>query len=541
MLPADVAHRLVSLFTQALEDSAEEKRRLHQSLSWHKALLGDWQVGEGNEWQPMPRVLDKNPQVPESPDLKDGENDIQDSEPSAKECEELELLNKALEKALRIRSKFHQAPCEATEGEKAAAKKPVISDTLKQQLNNSKESISKTAKVSSVIRKAVPSKKPTAYMLKAPYRTDPDGRRPQAKMLPQQSSRVAKVPEKKRSARGAASPKAKLPIKISRAGHEKVFAAGEPGTPPDSSKSPHLAKQRPSSGNSADGSDFAGPDPPLPEAGNKEPAVESLVSQNRLRGSIPGMGLTSRTSTLQEKGSSLKLPLPYRKAFSRLLEKCQLCQTSPDAALAKARFMEKLQATFCSPSPAFSPAEVRKELMHLHDVHILVSQHMEAETSAFLGENPTWERQYESLLTLEGLQAVVDQSLAKVDQLREAMESYSKLLAPPSACSQKCSCACCASLGRQRCWDIETVGPPPLLFYSSLKELEDMEVLKLKVAMLHKQLEIQKVMEAELLPLLEPGIVQEGSTASLFRAVYTLLCEGGVRFPVLVRDEEPPS
>ncbi|XP_062999187.1 tubulin epsilon and delta complex protein 2 [Elgaria multicarinata webbii] len=525
MLPADCAHRLVSLLTQALEDCDEEKQRLQQNLTRCQALLGDW-----------------NSQVPESPILEVGKDDIQGSEPSAKELEELELLNKALERALRVRSKFQQAPCEAAEGAKATAEKPVTSAALKQQAARSKASTSKTVAVSSVGGKFMPSKKPTAYMLKAPYRTDPDVRRPQAKTSARLSSRASKVPGKKRSPKGPASPKANLPVKIAGAGHEKACAAGEPGRQPGSSEAPHLAKRSPSFGDSSGGADFSGAVPPLHEAeGMHAAAAESLVTQSHMGGAPHGTGTTC---TLQEKGSELKLPLPYKKAFSkytRLLEKCRLCQTTPDAAVARNRFMEKLQATFCSPSPAFSPAEVRKELMHLRDVYSLVRQHMEAENPASLGENPPWERQYESLLTLEGLQTIVDQCLDKVDKLSEAMSSHSKMFPAHSACSKECSSVCCASLGKPRCRDVETVGPPPLLFYSSLKELKDMEALKLNVAMLHQRLEIQKAMEAELLPLLEPGAVQEGSRALLYRAVYTLLCEGGEHFPVLVHDEESSS
>ncbi|XP_028561827.2 tubulin epsilon and delta complex protein 2 isoform X1 [Podarcis muralis] len=526
MLPADCAHRLVSLLTQALEDCAEQKQRLQQKLTQCQAILGDW-----------------NSQAPEYPVLDDGKNDNQGCEPSAKELEELELLNKALEKALRIRAKFQQAPCELIESAKAAEKKAVSSADVKQQVDHSKESISKTVKVQSVNRKPVPSKKPTAYMLKAPYRTDLDVKRSQVKMSGRLSSRTSKMPGKKKSAKGAASPKATLSAKITQMGHEKVFATEEPRTQHEFSKSSHCAKLNPSFGDLVGGGDIGGTDVPFSEAGHNfvGPAPESVATQSHTEEGTPGADTTSQISTLQEKGSLIKLPHPYGKAFSRytrLGEKCRLCKTSPEAVAARNSFMEKLQATFCLPSLALSPVEVKEEFKHLRDIHSHVSQCMEAETSESLGENPTWQRQYESLLTLEGLQTIVGQCLDKVHQLREAMESHSKLFPANSACGDGCSSAWCASPGSQRCWDVETVGPPPLLSYSSLEELKEMEALRLKVAMLRQQLEIQKAMEAELLPLLEPGRIQESSRASLCRAIYTLLCEGGERFPVLVHDEE---
>ncbi|XP_008943756.1 PREDICTED: uncharacterized protein C16orf59 homolog, partial [Merops nubicus] len=73
----------------------------------------------------------------------------------------------------------------------------------------------------------------------------------------------------------------------------------------------------------------------------------------------------------------------------------------------------------------------------------------------------------------------------------------------------------------------------------STKELKDLFALKLQVSMLHQEVALQKVMMAELLPLLEPRLCPEASAAQLYRALYAQLCEGGRRFPVLVRDELP--
>nr|XP_009937511.1 PREDICTED: uncharacterized protein C16orf59 homolog [Opisthocomus hoazin] len=89
----------------------------------------------------------------------------------------------------------------------------------------------------------------------------------------------------------------------------------------------------------------------------------------------------------------------------------------------------------------------------------------------------------------------------------------------------------------------------PLLCYSSFQELSDLFALKLKVSILHQEIALQKrhmenkkgnplqVMMAELLPVLESRLYPEAPAAQLYRAIYTQLCEGGKRFPVLVRDE----
>ncbi|NXX80965.1 TEDC2 protein, partial [Urocolius indicus] len=221
----------------------------------------------------------------------------------------------------------------------------------------------------------------------------------------------------------------------------------------------------------------------------------------------------------------LKLPLPYRKAYSRnsrAWERCRLCQTSADAAAARNRFMERIQTTFCSPMPAFSPAEIEEELKSLQDAPSLLSQYVEAEPE----DHPTLQGEYESLLTLEGLQATVSQCLQKLQLLR----------ADCAGDVGSCFPACVPPRG-QICASADMLAVP-LLCYSSFQELRDLFALKLQVLMLHQEIALQKVMMAEVLPVLEARLCPE-VPATLYRAVYTQLCEGGKRFPVLVRDELP--
>ncbi|KAK9393242.1 putative protein C16orf59 like [Crotalus adamanteus] len=396
MLPADCAQRLVSLFNQALEDCTEQRTKIQQKIQQCRALLGDWDSDR------------------ENPTPEEAKNEKRETESSAEELKDLELLNKALEKALRVRSKFHQVPCET--------------------------------------------------------------------------------------------------VKVSEG---------------------------------ASGGDFA-------ETGLQEPEVDpdpkALGEPCPLRTDPARKGTEPPVSTLQRNGSSLKLPLPYQKAFSkyvRLLEKCQDLKTDPEAAVPKRQFLERLQATFFSPTPAFTPAEVKQELVHLRELHLLITQHMEAESPEALGENPTWDREYESLMTLQALQEVVEQHLSKLDQMREALVSHAEFaslcLSDEEENEHDCLGFCHAPLGEQDCCDPDLPGPPPLLFYSSLDELKEMEALKLQVAMLNQKLQIQTAMETELLPLLEPGRLPEGSRPSVIRAMYSLLCEGGEHVPVLVKDEEMSS
>lgn len=78
---------------------------------------------------------------------------------------------------------------------------------------------------------------------------------------------------------------------------------------------------------------------------------------------------------------------------------------------------------------------------------------------------------------------------------------------------------------------------PELLLYSSTEELQTLATLKLRVAMLDQQIHLEKVLMAELLPLIntqEPG---GPPWLALCRAAYSLLCEGGEHFLTVLQDD----
>lgn len=66
-----------------------------------------------------------------------------------------------------------------------------------------------------------------------------------------------------------------------------------------------------------------------------------------------------------------------------------------------------------------------------------------------------------------------------------------------------------------------------------------METLRFQVQTLQQQIHIQRAMAEELLPLLLTPQSSDQSLLHLYRAVYSLLCEGGERFPALVLDNIP--
>ncbi|NXM99900.1 TEDC2 protein, partial [Sylvia borin] len=373
--------------------------------------------------------------------------------PSPKELEELELLNRALEKALKVRKSILKTPLEAqgATGQKWAA-----------------------GKISS---KGMTSKQGRSH----------------------------------RTATGASA--------------REVCAAAEPQETPSVSESAPNEQQNFSGGDSAAGKNSIAAGKHLLDAGKKSCGFLAESSKKVDTAGAWGRSTSAGTGTLQEKGCQLKLPLPYRKAYSRnsrAWERCRQCQTSADAAAARTRFMERIQMTVSFPSRHRVQllCKIEEELRGLQDVPSRLRQCVEAESA----DPSTLQGEYESLLTLEGLQTTVSQCLQKLQWLR----------ADCTGDVGSCSPACVPARG-QTC-DSADMLAVPLLYYSSLQELRDLFALKLQVSMLHQEIALQKVMMAELLPVLEARPLLEGS-AGLLRAIHTQLCEGGRRFPVLVRDE----
>ncbi|XP_074775262.1 tubulin epsilon and delta complex protein 2 isoform X3 [Athene noctua] len=475
MLPAGCGGRSAAALAAALGEGAERQQELEQRAARSRALLRRWDSEEEEQSQ-----------------AEAGSSSGQENRPSPKELEELELLNRALEKALKVRKSISKYPLEAQEatGEKSAGEGPAPKNAEEQQI-------------------PVP---------------------------------VQDVPESTKGPRTAGNSSSKgVSCKQGRShrtaiSDTEVCASAEPQKTSGLSKSAPNEQQNFSIGDSAGGHNSVAAVKQLCDAGKKHCGFlgESSKQEDPAMEGVLGRGTSPQTVTVQGKRCQLKLPLPYRKAYSRnsrAWEKCHLCQTSADAAAARNRFIERIQTTFCSPMPAFSPAEIEEELKVLQDVPSLLSQYVEAEPA----DHPTLQREYESLLTLEGLQTIVSQCLHKLQLLQAAVESQVGLCPDCTGDLGSCSPACVPPRG-QMC-DSAGVLAVPLLWYSSFQELSDLFALKLQVSMLHQEIALQKVMMAELLPVLEAGLHPEASAAQLYRAIYTQLCEGGKRFPVLVRDE----
>ncbi|EDL22302.1 RIKEN cDNA 1600002H07, isoform CRA_a [Mus musculus] len=202
---------------------------------------------------------------------------------------------------------------------------------------------------------------------------------------------------------------------------------------------------------------------------------------------------TTELFTLKEKGTLLQLPEDFRKAVSR------------------------------NSWPSATEVEVHAQI--LRKACMLLRLRMQKE----LATAPTdWMQEYRCLLTLEGLQTVVGQCLHRIQVLQAAVTEQL-----PGECLAETRTQASSVCGGE----VDSACSPELLLYASTEELQTLATLKLQVALLHQQIHLEKVLMAELLPLINTQDPGGPPWLALCRATYSLLCEGGERFLTVLRDD----
>ncbi|XP_036776464.2 tubulin epsilon and delta complex protein 2 isoform X7 [Manis pentadactyla] len=191
---------------------------------------------------------------------------------------------------------------------------------------------------------------------------------------------------------------------------------------------------------------------------------------------------------------------------------------------AKTQFLQKMQTTSGWPSSGLSAAEVEAEVGRLRTACWLLRLRMGEELAA---DPRDWMQEYRCLLTLEGLQAIAGQCLHRLQELRAAV--MGQQLGPwPEETVSRASLPCGG--GADPIWS------PQLLLYSSTGELQALAALRLRVAMLDQQIHLEKVLMAELLPLVSTQEPLGPACLALCRAAHSLLCEGGQHFLTILQD-----
>ncbi|KAL6475856.1 hypothetical protein MHYP_G00143550 [Metynnis hypsauchen] len=199
-------------------------------------------------------------------------------------------------------------------------------------------------------------------------------------------------------------------------------------------------------------------------------------------------------------------------------------------------FKERLISTFPEEWPSDQAAAGGAELDALTQLALDLTHCYHAELqnrqllSAFVpGKDPEslMEREYESSLMLEGLERMMAKVIKHADHLKKDWER--KVGGPLFPLR---------TIGE---WgDLKSSCLPSMLFYSTEAELEELETLRLRVDQLQLEIRLHQVMSDALThSLTHQQSSSECPSATALRGLYSLLGEGGVRFPALVLDSEP--
>lgn len=142
------------------------------------------------------------------------------------------------------------------------------------------------------------------------------------------------------------------------------------------------------------------------------------------------------------------------------------------------------------------------------------------------------EHKYDSSLTPERLQMTAAELHDFAQQLKQDWEEWDRWR--PEG-------GCLCPTGTNCVWGNGMNGPLPLtITYTAEAELRELEKLRMRVALLHQEIYLERVLLDTLSPQLSaivPG--PECPNSSVLRGMYSLLSEGGERFPAVVLDTEP--
>ncbi|KAL0993445.1 hypothetical protein UPYG_G00107970 [Umbra pygmaea] len=241
-------------------------------------------------------------------------------------------------------------------------------------------------------------------------------------------------------------------------------------------------------------------------------------------------GASAPLNSMLSKWSSL------RNKQNRLWDKVLAQQSKPFAG--KSHFTERVRSTFAKDWPACgsqcdtSVQVDRLTLLCKNLTHRCWSERLQSrQTSKATDREPGTDNDedYESLLMLEGQEKMVADLRKCAAQLIKEWEAWDRWRSPQGG-----GAFCCI---RKRVeWDDPSgvTLMPQTLTYASQEELQEVERLRMRVELLQQEVHLQQAFSDNMDLLSTPG----PHSPSVLRDIYSLLAEGGVQFPALVLDTE---
>ncbi|XP_071371689.1 tubulin epsilon and delta complex protein 2 isoform X2 [Centroberyx affinis] len=225
-----------------------------------------------------------------------------------------------------------------------------------------------------------------------------------------------------------------------------------------------------------------------------------------------------------------------RSKQNRLWDKVIAVQRKPVPE--RSHFMARMRTTFPKDWPCGSPDQTRvlvDKLTHQGQdlTQYYQTKQLLAKQASTAGTEPGGkENKYESYPTLESLETMAAELQQFEDQVKREWEAWDRWR--PEG-------GCLCPVGPKGEWGDGTVAPlPPTVSYTTEAELRELEKLRMRVALLQQQMYLQQALSDTLSPQLSSVVRGPGCpNPAVLRDLYSLLGEGGEQFPVMVLDTEP--
>ncbi|XP_022608353.1 uncharacterized protein C16orf59 homolog [Seriola dumerili] len=488
---------VLSVVEQAIKSCKAEQEKINDSIQLYREIL--------QTLTPQPK---KDSEESEGADAA-----ATDTNTLPGEKEDIELLERVLEKALWVRTGSGASKKDPDRNKQSGPRKEpgtsvVTSKGVTQSSAPSKGSdltIRSTSKSASLDRKE--HKKPGSSL------SSSLGARPSTSNNPRQS--------KTTNNRGTIQ---KHPVSSAAAVHHqatrKLQQAGSASGSPDRSKKKTVKSSMLSVENLGEAAAIPTPSSnnAVPFSHTDESGAYSLLQHTR----IPSEQTTKWRSV--------------RNKQNRLWDKVMALQRKPVAG--RSHFMERMRATFPKDWPCGSPDQTRALVDRLtHQGYDLIQHCQTMELLAKVTPETATEQggkknKHDSYPTLERLQMTAAELQNFADQVKQEWEAWDRWR--PEG-------GCLCPTGANGVWEDGMIAPLPLtVTYTTEADLRELERLRMQVALLHQEINLEQALLDTLSPQLSSIAPGPGHpNASVLRDMYSLLGEGGERFPAIVQDSEP--
>ncbi|CAK6962997.1 uncharacterized protein LOC128378976 [Scomber scombrus] len=481
---------LLTIVEKAIKSCKDEQGKINDSIQLYREIL---------------HTLTPQPQTPHE-DSEIADNAATDTDTSPGEREDIELLERALEKALWVRTGTGPLKKDADRSKQSVpGKKPATTvTTSKAALKGNQTTTRSTFKSASLDRKK--HRKPGTS------ESSTVGSRPSASYSPGKCKATVNtnlIQSRSVSSSGV------VHCQAARKSQQTVSASGSLDH-----GHLHISTLHKTVRGSVLSGEVLGRMPPsnniVPVSPTNDTGAHRLCQQN-------GMSFEQAT-----KWKTLRIKQ------NRLWDKVVAVQRKPVPG--RSHFVERMSAMFPKDWPCGSPDHTRAlvdRLTHLgHDLtqHYQTKELLDKQTTGGGTELGSKENKCDSYLTPERLQMRPAELQNFTDLMKEEWEAWDRWR--PEG-------GCLCPIGANGEWGDGIIAPlPPTVTYTAEAELRELEKLRFRVALLQQEIYLEQALSDTLSPQLS-SVIPGCPDYSVLRALYSLLGEGGQRFPAIVLDSEP--